>query len=223
MTAIPLQREIHYPESDGQPMGETELHREEMTYLIQALQSWYQEAPDVHVGGNLFLYYVQGDPRGVVSPDVYVTKGIPKGLRRIYKLWEEKKPPSLVIEVTSDSTRDEDLRKKKGIYERLGVEEYLLFDPLGDYLEPRLQGYRLVSRRYQPLSLESDGSLTSRTIGLKLLPEGHRLRLIDPATGEPLLSDQEVRNRLAEEAAARRAAEEEIVRLRRELARRGQS
>ena len=209
MTAIPLQREIHYPESDGQPMGETELHREEMTYLIQALQSWYQEAPDVHVGGNLFLYYVQGDPRGVVSPDVYVTKGIPKGLRRIYKLWEEKKPPSLVIEVTSDSTRDEDLRKKKGIYEKLGVEEYLLFDPLGDYLEPRLQGYRLVSRRYQPLSLESDGSLTSRTIGLKLLPEGHRLRLIDPATGELLLSDQEVR--------------EELARLRRELARRGQS
>jgi Uma2 family endonuclease len=209
MTAIPLQREIHYPESDGQPMGETELHREEMTYLIQALQSWYQEAPDVHVGGNLFLYYVQGDPRAVVSPDVYVTKGIPKGLRRIYKLWEEKKPPSLVIEVTSDSTRDEDLRKKKGIYERLGVEEYLLFDPLGDYLEPRLQGYRLVSRRYQPLSLESDGSLTSRTIGLKLLPEGHRLRLIDPATGDLLLSDQEVR--------------EELARLRRELARRGQS
>ena len=209
MTAIPLQREIHYPESDGQPMGETELHREEMTYLIQALQSWYQEAPDVHVGGNLFLYYVQGDPRAVVSPDVYVTKGIPKGLRKIYKLWEEKKPPSLVIEVTSDSTRDEDLRKKKGIYEKLGVEEYLLFDPLGDYLDPRLQGYRLANRRYQPLSLESDGSLTSRTTGLKLLPEGHRLRLIDPATGELLLSDQEVR--------------EELARLRRELARRGQS
>ena len=72
MTAIPLQREIHYPESDGQPMAETELHREEMTYLIQALQSWYRDEPDIHVGGNLFLYYVQGNPRAVVSPDVYV-------------------------------------------------------------------------------------------------------------------------------------------------------
>jgi hypothetical protein len=70
-------------------MVETELHREGMTYLIQALQSWYREVPDVHVGGNLFLYYVQGDPRAVVSPDVYVTKGIQKGLRRVYKLWEE--------------------------------------------------------------------------------------------------------------------------------------
>jgi Uma2 family endonuclease len=143
-----------------------------------------------------------------VSPDVYVTKGIRKGLRRVYKLWEEGKAPSLVIEVTSDSTRDEDLRKKKSIYERLGVEEYLLFDPLGDYLDPRLQGYRLVNRRYQPLSLESDGSMVSRTIGLKLQPEGHRLRLIDPATGEPLPSDQEVRA--------------ELARLRREQARRSE-
>ncbi len=223
MTAIPLQREIHYPESDGQPMAETELHREEMTYLIQALQSWYQEEPDVHVGGNLFLYYVQGNPRAVVSPDVYVTKGIRKGLRRVYKLWEEGKPPSLVIEVTSDSTRAEDLRKKKDIYERLGVEDYLLFDPLGDYLDPRLQGYRLVDGRYRSIPLEPDGSLTSQTIGLKLRPEGHRLLLIDPTTGEPLLSDQEVRDRLAEESAARRAAEEELARLRRELTRRGQS
>jgi Uma2 family endonuclease len=204
MTAIPLQRNIHYPESDGQPMGETELHREEMTYLIQALQSRYRETPDVQVGGNLFLYYIPGDPRAVVSPDVYVTLGIPKGLRRVYKLWEEGKAPTLVIEVTSDSTRDEDLSRKKVCYEKLGVEEYVLFDPLGEYLEPRLQGYGLVQGRYQPIPRDIDGALLSRTTGLRLKPEGHRLRLVEPVTGEPLLSDQEVR--------------EELIRLRRQLA-----
>ena len=197
MTAIPLRRDIHYPESDDQPMAETELHREEMTYLIQALQSWYREAPEVHVGGNLFLYYVQGDPRAVVSPDVYVAKGVGKGPRRVYKLWEEGTAPSLVIEVTSDSTRDEDLTRKKACYERIGVEEYILFDPLGDSLEPRLQGFGLGNGRYQPLPLESDGGLLSRTTGLRLRPEGHRLRLVDPATGEPLLSDEEVRDELS--------------------------
>jgi len=197
MTAIPLRRDIHYPESDDQPMAETELHREEMTYLIQALQSWYREAPEVHVGGNLFLYYVQGDPRAVVSPDVYVAKRVGKGPRRVYKLWEEGTAPSLVIEVTSDSTRDEDLTRKKACYERIGVEEYILFDPLGDSLEPRLQGFGLWNGRYQPLPLESDGGLLSRTTGLRLRPEGHRLRLVDPATGEPLLSDEEVRDELS--------------------------
>ncbi len=207
MSAMPLQLDddVFYPESDGQPMGETELHREEMTYLIQALQSWFLEVPDVHVGGNLFLYYERGNPRAVVSPDVYVTKGIRKGLRRVYRLWEEGKPPCLIIEVTSDHTRDEDPSRKKTCYERLGVEEYVLFDPLDDYLEPRLQGFRLVGGRYQPMPLESDGTLLSRTTGLKLRPEGTRLRLLNPSTEEPLLSDEEVRA--------------ELNRLRRELAR----
>ena len=48
-----------------------------------------------------------------------------------------------VLEVTSDTTQKKDLGDKKAIYQRLGVDEYFLFDPLGDYLKPRLQGYRL--------------------------------------------------------------------------------
>ena len=65
--------------------------------------------------------------------------------------------------------------------------------------------------RYQPTPLAGDGSLISRTTGLQLRPEGQRLRLLDPVTGEPLLSDEEVRSRLA-------ATEKEIAGLRRELA-----
>ncbi|MFL6236818.1 MAG: Uma2 family endonuclease [Thermoanaerobaculia bacterium] len=68
----------------------------------------------------------------MVSPDVFLVRGVPKTpRRRVYKLWEEGEAPSLVIEVTSDSTSDEDTGKKKGIYERLGVEEYLLSIPWG--------------------------------------------------------------------------------------------
>lgn len=217
MTAIPLQREIHYPESDGQPMAESDLHREEMTYLIKGLQEHFRPDPNVYVAGNLFFYYKRGDPRSVVAPDVFVVKGVPAGLRKIYKLWDEGESPCLVIEVTSDSTRDEDLDRKKVLYERLGVEEYFLFDPLGDYLSPRLQGYRLTGNRYQPAPAEADGSLRSRTTGVTLRIEGERARLIKTATGEPIL-------RFEESEAARKAAqervrslEEEMARLRREL------
>jgi len=52
--------------------------------------------------------------------------------RRTYKLWEEGEVPSLVIEVTSNSTRREDTRDKKDLYERLGVKELILYDPLGE-------------------------------------------------------------------------------------------
>lgn len=247
MAAIPLQREIYYPESDGKPMAETELHADVIVDLKQALQARYAEDPDVQVGGNLLLYYEEGNPRASVSPDVYLTRGIPKGRRDTYLLWEEGLPPCFVIEVTSKSTASEDLRRKKALYERLGIEEYFLFDPREEYLHPRLQGYRLVNGRYQPVSAERDGSLRSRTTGLVLWPEGTDLRLIDPGTGERLLGHleeiearQAAEERAEKEAAARRAAEEraeeeaavrqaaeernrvleeEIARLRRELGR----
>jgi Uma2 family endonuclease len=255
MAAIPLQREVHYPESDGKPMAESELHRDVMTDLIHALKTRYAGEPNVYVGGNLLLYYVEGDPRKSVSPDVLVTWGIRKGRRRkTYLLWKEGRAPGFVIEVTSDTTRTEDLGKKKELYLRLGVEEYILFDPLGDYLHPRLRGHRLVLGRYQTIPLEPDGSLLSRTTGLRLRIEGENLRLIDEATGERFLFVEEervarlaaqeearaaqekargaqeearaaqeearaARERAEQEAEARRALEEEIERLRRELGR----
>ena len=204
MAAIPLHREeIDYPTSDGQPMAETTLHRRIMTDLIQGLERQYRDVPDVWVGGNLFLYFEQGRPQAVVAPDVLLVKGVRKWDRPIYKLWEEGRVPSLVVEVTSDSTRDEDLSKKKGIYQRLGVEEYFLFDPYGDYLEPRLQGQRLEGGRYIPMAPKPDGALASSTTGLILRPEGERLRLVDPVAG-PLLWIEEMEEELARLRAERK-------------------
>ncbi len=55
------------------------------------------------------------------------------------------------MEVTSRKTRRKDSGPKKTLYERIGTEEYILFDPFGDYLRPRLQGFRLRRSRYQPI------------------------------------------------------------------------
>ena len=219
MAAIPLQREIYYPESDGKPMAESDVHRDVMVDLIHALETRYAGEPDVYVSGNLLIYYVEGNPRKSISPDVLLVRGVPKGQRKTYLLWKERKAPDFVIEVTSDTTSHEDLNRKKDRYEDLGVEEYVLFDPLDDYLDPRLQGYRLRGGRYQPIPLERDGSLQSRTTGLILRPEGTSLRLIDAATGEHLLGRREEREaRLAAEERTR-VLEEELARLRRELGR----
>ena len=105
MTAIPLQREIYYPESDGQPMAESDLHRKEMTYLLDALEVCFHAVSDVYVAGNLLLYYTEGFPKKCVAPDVFVVKGVPKRNRGSYKLWEEGAAPVFVVEVTSESTR----------------------------------------------------------------------------------------------------------------------
>lgn len=212
MAAIPLNQEIDYPTTDGQPMAETTLHRRVMSNMIEGLERRFRDVQDVWVGGNLFLYFEKGNPRAVVAPDVLLVHGVSKWDRPIYKLWEEGRAPSLVMEITSGSTKDEDLNDKKDIYRRLGVEEYFLFDPYGDYLEPRLQGYRLESGWYIPISPEPDGSFVSRTTGLLVRTEGERLRLVDPETGRPLPWGEE-------EAEAREAAEERVRLLEEELAR----
>lgn len=231
MAAIPLEKheQIVYPESDGRPVAETELHLEEMVYVWQGLRKHFEAEADVYVGANMFLYYRQGDPRAVVAPDAFVVKGVPKlpgnQKRRTYLLWEEGKVPCFVLETTSSSTHRED-RDKKDVYRKLGVEEYFQFDPLGDYLKPRLQGLRLVNGRYRAVPLRPDGSLVSETTGVVFRAEGNRLRLRDAATGELLFRDEEKEMILREateqalaERVARFQAEERVRALEEELAR----
>ena len=219
--ALPLEHEIYYPESDGQPMGETTLHREVMADTIDALKRRYAETLDVWVGGNLFLYYEKGNPKKCVAPDVLLARGVSKWARRIYRLWEEK-APALIFEITSNDTLKEDRDLKPQLYERLGVAELVLFDPYEEYLNPRLQGYCLERGRYRPIQPNRDGSLDLRTTGVTVRPEGERLRLVDTASGEKLLWNDELdgARRAAEERAAAaeeraRALAEELDRLRR--------
>ena len=213
MSALPLEQEVEYPTSDGQPMAETEQHVQVIIDLIVGLQSRFAAVPDAWVSGNFFLFYEQGNPKARVSPDVMLAKGVSKRVRPNYLLWKER-TPSLIVEVTSRKTRSKDTGFKKQLYERIGVEEYILFDPMGDYLRPQLQGYRLMRGRYQPMPLVEDGTLLSRTVGLRMRPEGQRLRLLDAVTGEPIPWPEEAEARAQAAEARVRALEEELKRLR---------
>jgi Uma2 family endonuclease len=203
-------------------MAESDLHRDEMMYVIEALQEHFRDASDIYVSGNLLLYYVEGEPRYSISPDALVTKGLAdaKIRRDVYKLWEEGRSPCWVMEITSRSTRQEDLRKKKDLYCQLGVEEYFLFDPREEYLDPSLQGFHLVGGaggEYRPVPLNEDGSLTSPALGLTLRREGESLRLINTRTGEPYQRSWEKDEILRQEAQTRQALEAEIAELRRQV------
>ncbi|MBI2191334.1 MAG: Uma2 family endonuclease [Planctomycetes bacterium] len=206
--------EIRYPESDGKPMAETDLHRENMITLLHALKQYFRSEPEVYVAGNLLLYYEEGNPKASCAPDVFVVRGVSKALRRTYQVWKEGKGPDLVIEVTSKSTKREDLRKKKAIYAELGVKEYFLFDPYAEYLSPPLQGYRLDGAQYVAMESSMEGRLRSGVTGLEAGVEEGWLRLFDPATGQWLLTPEEEASARREdaqvrrkEARARRAAE----------------
>jgi Uma2 family endonuclease len=207
MATVPQQRrtrEIIYPSRDGKPMAETPLHMEDMIDTIQVLQDHFSDEPDVYVWGNMLLYYEEGNPRKHVSPDVLMARGVPrKPDRDYYLVWKEGKAPDFIVEITSKSTKQEDKKKKFVIYrDVLKVSEYILFDPRGDYLDPPLQGYRLVAGEYVRID-PIDGRLPSQVLGLHLERDGEKLRLFDPATGRRLPTPREGR-----EVAERRAEEE---------------
>ena len=199
---------IEYPESDGKPVGETDVHRREILHTIETLERHFRDAPDIYVSGNLMFYYEEGNPSAVVSPDVFVVKGVRKGLRRTYKLWEEGVAPCVVIEMTSRSTRLEDKGNKRALYALLGVREYFLFDPLGEYLKPPLQGFTLVDGEYAPLPFESDGGIISRELGLKLYRDETVLRLFDLASGREVVRTEDLSDVLQQALSIVQQAEE---------------
>ncbi|MBI3410666.1 MAG: Uma2 family endonuclease [Planctomycetes bacterium] len=184
-------KQIEYPTSDGKPMAETDLHRNVMIALIKVLETWFAKKPMVYVSGNMLVFYVRGDKRKHVSPDVFVVAGVPKHIRDYFLCWEEGKSPTLVIEVTSKTTKKEDLDKKWHLYrDVLKVKEYFLFDPRSEYLKPRFQGFRLRKGEYVPIPM-IDGRMVSKVLGLHLEPDGYDLRLYDPESGQWLPTPEE--------------------------------
>lgn len=203
-----------YPTSDGRPMAETDWHRDLMLQLIETLKAHYASEPNIYVSGNLLVFYQPGDKRRHVSPDVFVVRGVPNGSRPNYLIWEEGKAPEVVIELTSKTTRREDLHKKFELYrDVLKVKEYFLFDPLEDYLEPSMQGYRLVGKEYRPIRAKN-GRLPSRILQMHLERDGTELRFWQPETGRWIPTDRE-RAESAEERAE--SAEERIREMERQL------
>jgi Uma2 family endonuclease len=208
MAGVPAKtaEDLDYPTSDGKPMAETDWHRDLMMALIQTLSAYYADNPMVYISGKLLVFYEPGNRRRHVSPDVFIARGVEKRQRPNYLIWDEAKGPEMVIELTSRTTREEDLEVKYGLYQRLRVSEYFLFDPLGEYLQPQLAGHRLSRGRYRAIA-QVQGRLPSNVLGLHLESHGRDLRLYDPAKKQWLPT--------SEERAAR--AESEIKRLQREL------
>ncbi|MFL6290030.1 MAG: Uma2 family endonuclease, partial [Thermoanaerobaculia bacterium] len=161
------------------------------------------------------------------APDISVVRGLaPDRDFESYDLRSEV-PPCLVIEVISPSDarirRTNEVDKVK-VYEKAGIQEYLLVDLPRRTNGHRFQlkGYRLSpDGRYLPMQPEARGRFVSETIGLAfgVSPDGGRVDVFDFETGERLLNaiEQEGALKAAEGRAAR--AEEELARLRAEIER----
>ncbi|MCF2146671.1 Uma2 family endonuclease [Desmonostoc muscorum LEGE 12446] len=191
---------IEYPSSDGEPLAESYLHLYAILTTLEVIKQ-YLTGRQATVLADQFLYYAQGFPKLRVAPDVMVIFDVPPGGRDSYKVWEEGQVPQVVFEMTSQGTQKQDQEQKKNLYEQLGILEYWLFDPKGEWIEEKLRGYRLDGETYQ---LITDG--ISQPLGLRVAVEGEVLGFYLLDTGDKLLTPTELAEQLQQE---RQRAEQE--------------
>lgn len=182
MSIASITESIEYPESDGEPMGETDLHRDWMVRILEILR-WRYRGQRVYIASDLLVYYEEGSTSKFVVPDDFICLDCDPGRRRTFKTWVEKRVPDVVFEVTSNSSSRLDTVKKPVIYEQIGVKEYFIYDPTCDYLEPALQGYRMIDgylKQIKPIN----GMLECETLQLGLRLIDQELEFFDLGTGE---------------------------------------
>jgi Uma2 family endonuclease len=191
-------------------MGESDAHTIAVIHLREGLEDHYAGQANVYIATQLVLYFARGNPSGRRDPDVLFARGVVGNhRRRSFRVWEEGVMPQVLFEISSENTWQEDVGDKRTTYESIGVREYFLFDPEGHWLDPRLQGFRLVDGAYVPIAANADGSLESVELGLRLVPQGILLRLIDLQTGQMVPSRQERAEQAQEQTEqAREQAEE---------------
>ena len=84
MSILSFSESIEYPESDGEPMGETDLHRDWMVRILEILRQRYR-GQRVYIASDLLVYYEEGNPAKFIVPDDFIVLDCDPGRRRTFK------------------------------------------------------------------------------------------------------------------------------------------
>ena len=223
--------EVEYPDTDGLPMADNDFQAVTMHYAGPALARHFEGRG--YVATDTILYYVKGNRKVYVAPDVMVVLGVDGSLRNSFTVWEEGgRIPDFVLEVVSNSTQQNDARDKRKVYSKLGVREYFGYAPNSNRMDG-MDGHRLVGEtlrdgQWEAIPRLEEERISSAVLGLELRVRKRNsggsfreLRFYDPGIGEDLPThdealrarDEERQGRL-EALRARDKTERENVRLR---------
>lgn len=199
-----------------------------VSYFHELLFRRFHDQPDVLVLSDLKHLLGPGLPSP--APDISILRDPhhpdPDELM-VYDLVRYKTPPFFVLEVVSPSNprvRRIDEVTKVRVYERIGVEEYLLVDlpRRATGYRFRLRGYRLdQAGHYQAIEPDAEGRLLARSLDLwfTVSDDGKRVLLVDATTGEVLLTPLEIEARRISAEQTIEAKDAELARLQAELER----
>lgn len=213
---IPLTPEEARHPKEGYVMPERTEHDLLSDDLSDMLRAHVENEPEMAVFRNLVFEWDQPDIKSY-APDIAVVPHVSEryASRGQFVVAEEGTRPSLVIEIVSRSSRQDDRVQKVQDYERLGIQEYVYIDirTRRGHLVGEVAGYRLQKQRYVPLLPDEDDALYLESINCRIGLEGDKVWLEDSATGENLLTNLQAQRALRAEKAARQVAEARIAEL----------
>jgi Uma2 family endonuclease len=221
---------VLYEDEDEGDMGESHPHVITGEILRVCIEAHLADQPRYQVFANMNLYYLAGPPHPqsgsapYVSPDVMVVEPftrLPEDVRS-YTIGRDGPPPLVTVEVLSQSSAQKrDLKEKIEVYARIGVPEYILADPTGEFLPERLLLKRLQADGTYKDERDSDGGVTS-VLGFRvIIDETGQVRVLNLKTNHAYVRprEAEVVARAAREAQASAQAEAQARRLAEERAR----
>ncbi len=196
LKTVPLtEKDILFP-LVGDFIVQTSRHNEDVGYLKSVSQA--QLAGDRRAV-VLSDCQVDWNLRGVrpLCPDLAVFFGVDHGVDRewfTFNVAAEAAEPALVVEVTSHSTRNNDLGPKVKFYQRARVPFYLIADVTGQDEDRRITliGRQYAAGRYKIVKPDAQGRIYLEALRLSVgvtrdrVGGGERLACYDPATAAEL-------------------------------------
>ncbi len=219
---VPLTEEDLLHPEEGDVIVENDPHRREVMYLFYVFDTVCAPREDLLV---LSDHRVSWGVRGIRPhcPDVVVFVGASDWDRtqlETFPAGDLGGKPLLIVEVTSPSTRRNDLEPKRDHYYRLGIPYYLIVDrqagPRRD--EVQLIGLRRGPKGWRNARPDERGWLRLPTVDLWVgIEEGAVVCYDDEGEPWPVYAD--AMNRLAEEVEARQEALQTLEETERKLKR----
>jgi hypothetical protein len=204
----PAPRPLIFP-SDEKRM-ENKWHRLVCKLLYDLLVAVFGDR--ILLGWDQFLYWDAGDPKKNVAPDVFGRTGETDRIFPSWKTWELG-VPNFVFEIVSESSWPQDVAEKPSIYDHLGVNEVVVFDPEPEVrrtaagFEPRiLRAWRRIGGALVEVGVGEDRYYVE-ALGLWVRVEdvegGRRtLRLARGDHGEDLIPEGEAKGKVEQARSA---------------------
>ena len=171
-----------YMTFDEFPPGSS-FHNDLMYYwFIDVLKLFLQQREQKLLPDVLMLYQDENGVKQRIAPDLNLVS-LSNGLVEYYDL-DQHPPPRFIIEIVSPDSRQDDTEKKVKLYERLGVQEYLVVDVVEAEISA-LYFWRLKSGRLHPVAI-SDNGVNVQSMGVNIRLHDDELQLVDLANGRRL-------------------------------------